>query len=208
MMVNDEEIDLFLQEMGDVKPLQLQPKVAIKRSTHSELALEARRQAATQEVVKDSNHLSSDHVDLLDPYYVLEFKRAGVQNGVFRKLKQGRYTQEARLDLHRMTVAAARKEVFEFVKECSSYDLRSLIIVHGKGNHGQRSHQSPKGDTAAALLKSYVNKWLPDLAEVQAYCSAQPQHGGVGAVYVLLRKSEKKKQENRDRITRGRTVAD
>lgn len=43
--------------------------------------------------------------------------------------------------------------------------------------------------------------------EVQAFCSAQPHHGGMGAVYVLLGKSERKKQENRDRISRGRTTA-
>ena len=48
---------------------------------------------------------------------------------------------------------------------------------------------------------------LPDLDEVQAFASAQPQHGGLGAVYVLLGKSEKKKQENRDRLSRGRIFA-
>jgi hypothetical protein len=43
---------------------------------------------------------------------------------------------------------------------------------------------------------------------VQAFHSAQPQHGGTGAVYVLLRKSEEKKQENRERFLRGRVPVD
>ena len=132
---------------------------------------------------------------MLDPYYYLEFKRPGVQNGVFRKLKQGKYLYEARLDLHRMTVEQARKEVFDFIKTAMGYDLRSLIIIHGKGSHS---------DTNAALLKSYVNHWLPDIDDVQAFCSAQKQHGGLGAVYVLLKKSDQKKQENRERLSRGR----
>jgi len=42
------------------------------------------------------------------------------------------------------------------------------------------------------------------MEEIQAYCSAQPQHGGAGAVYIMLRKSETKKQENRDRFSRSR----
>lgn len=196
-MTEDDESNLLMQALGDVKPLQVDKRVAIKRDSASELAKQARRLAAAQDISKDSNHLASDHVELLDAHYVLEFKRAGVQNGVFKKLKQGRYNSEARLDLHRLVVEKARVEVYDFIKECAAYDLRSLIIIHGKGQHSNSN---------AALLKSYVNKWLPDMQEVQAFCSAQPQHGGMGAVYVLLAKSEKKKQENRERISRGRGI--
>ena len=192
------EDDLFLQEMGDVKPIKVEKRVALKREGGSELASLARREAAVRDTERDRNHLSSDYVELLDPYYPLDFKRSGVQHGVYRKLKQGKYPTEARLDLHRMTVEVARKEVYEFIRQSASYDLRSLIIVHGKGSHSQSD---------AALLKSYVNKWLPEMEEVQAFCSAQPHHGGLGAVYVLLAKSERKKQENRDRLSRGRTIA-
>lgn len=190
--------DLFLQEMGDVKPIKVEKRVALKRDARSELASQARREAAVREMGADKNHLATDYVEMLDPYFPLEFKRSGIQHGVYRKLKQGKYSAEARLDLHRMTVEKARREVFEFIKESAKYDLRSLIIVHGRGNHSQ---------SEAAILKSYVNKWLPDLDEVQAFCTAQPQHGGLGAVYVLLAKSERKKQENRERINRGRTIA-
>lgn len=195
-MTDDNE--LFLQEMGDVKPITLEKKVKLKKDTLSEDKLLARRAAATQLLEKDANHLSSDYVELLDPYYPLEFKRSGVQHGVFKKLKQGKYRAEGRLDLHRMTVEVARKEVFDFIKESMRYDLRSLLIIPGKGLNSQSN---------ALTLKSYINRWLPDMEEVQAFCSAQPQHGGLGAVYVLLAKSEKKKQENRDRLSRGRTIA-
>ena len=196
-MASDDESDLFKQEMGDVKPLKQALRVPLSKHGDSELSKQARRQSATEVLSKDNNHLSGDYVEMLDPYYPLEFKRAGVQHGVFKKLKQGKYTQEARLDLHRMTVERARREVFEFIKQSNEYDLRNVTIVHGKGSHGQSDQ---------ALLKSYVNKWLPEMEEVQAFCSAQPQHGGLGAVYVQLRKSETKKQENRDRFNRGRSA--
>ncbi len=197
-MSSENDDDLFFREMGDVKPINVEKKVSLKKDSSSELAKQARREAAAQVIQKDANHLSSDHVELLDPFYPLEYKRPGVQHGVFRKLKQGKYGQDARLDLHRMTVEQARKEVFEFIKESTRYDLRTVLIVHGKGSHGNNNQ---------ALLKSYINKWLPELDDVQAFCSSQSQHGGLGAVYVLLGKSEKKKQENRDRFNRGRTVA-
>ncbi|MBL4827638.1 MAG: DNA endonuclease SmrA [Spongiibacteraceae bacterium] len=197
MTSDNDDSDTFLQEMEGVEPLKVEKKVPIKRQGDSSLTIQARRDAATALIEKDCNHLSVGHVELLDAYYPLSFKQAGVQNGVFRKLKQGKYPQDARLDLHRMTVDQARKEVFGFIKDCLSYDLRILIIVHGKGSHS---------GAESALLKSYVNKWLPQMSEVQAFCSAQPQHGGVGAVYILLAKSERKKKENRDHFSRGRTV--
>jgi DNA-nicking Smr family endonuclease len=197
MIDNLDDNALFLQEMDDVKPLKVEKKVALKRGLDSELALNARRKAATHQLAENNNHLVSDFVELLEPHAYLEFKRPGLQHGVFKKLKQGRYSQEARLDLHKLTVEKACDEVFSFIKECIRYDLRSLLIIHGKANNSQSNE---------ALIKSHVNKWLPDMDEVQAFCSAQQRHGGLGAVYVLLAKSERKKQENRDHISRGRTI--
>ncbi|WP_372879652.1 DNA endonuclease SmrA [Spongiibacter marinus] len=185
---------LFAEEMAGVKPLQKPARVALKKAAVDAPSFAARREAA-QAKPGVKNFLADNDVPLLDPYYMVDFRREGVQHGVYRKLKQARYEAEARLDLHKMSVARARQQVFEFIRDAMSMDLRSLIIVHGRGNH-----------SGVALLKSHVAHWLPQINDVQAFCSAQPQHGGAGAVYVLLRKSERKKQENRDRLTRGRSV--
>ncbi|MBD2858759.1 DNA endonuclease SmrA [Spongiibacter sp. KMU-158] len=189
-----EEEQLFAEEMSGVKPLQSELRVALKKSVADAKALEARREAAVATRAR-INFLAENEVQMLDGFTLLEFQREGIQHGVFRKLKQGRYPAEARLDLHKMTVEQARQQVFEFIREAMALDLRSLIIVHGRG------HNSKSG---TSVLKSHLNHWLPQIAEVQAYCSAQPQHGGAGAVYVMLKKSERKKQENRDRMSRGR----
>lgn len=185
---------LFAEEMAGVKPLQKPARVALKKAAVDAPSFAARREAA-QAKPGVKNFLADNDVPLLDPYYMVDFRREGVQHGVYRKLKQARYEAEARLDLHKMSVARARQQVFEFIRDAMSMDLRSLIIVHGRGNH-----------SGVALLKSHVAHWLPQIDDVQAFCSAQPQHGGAGAVYVLLRKSERKKQENRDRLTRGRSI--
>lgn len=65
--------------------------------------------------------------------------------------------------------------------------LRNLLIIHGKGRD-DRAH--------ANIIRSYPARWLPELPEVQAFCAALPHHGGSGACYVALRKSEQAKQEN------------
>ncbi len=126
-MASDED-ELFLREMSDVVPLKREPRVDLRaRSRESDPSLAARRQAAVQADAVDRNTLTEEGIEPLDPWYVLDFKRPGVQNGVFRKLKQGRYDMEARLDLHRMTAAVARRELFEFIEESHQLGLRCVI---------------------------------------------------------------------------------
>ncbi len=189
--------DEFLQEMADVKPMAREQRVRLQKDSGRDVALGLRREAAVEHRDRDGNPLADEDVAPLDPWYVLDFKRPGIQNGVFRKLKQGRYEPEARLDLHRMSVRRARAEIFDFVHECHTLGLRTVLIVHGKG---ERSADRE----AVGILKGFVNCWLQELEPVQAFHSAQPAQGGTGAVYVLLAKSAEKKRENRERFMRGR----
>ena len=187
--------DLFASEMSGVKPLKREPR---ERLVKTEVVdVNQRRQAAIQSGARSDNHLSDDGVPPLDAWYVLEFKRPGIQSGVYRKLRLGHYDIEARLDLHRFTVAEARTEIWSFFKEARRLGLRTLLITHGKGFGN-------KEKSGLGVLKGYVNRWLRDVEDVQAFHSAQPQHGGTGSVYVLLRKSEDKKRENRERFMKGR----
>ena len=57
---------------------------------------------------------------------------------------------------------------------------RCVRIVHGKG-------LSSEGKLP--VLKVKVNSWLRQKDDVLAFCSARPQDGGTGAVYVLLKKT-------------------
>jgi len=202
MMAADEDKN-FLEEMADVVPLKREPRAASpgRVPPQRDSSLDHRRQAAVQGKVVDRNQLSEDGIEPLDAWYVLEFKRAGVQNGVFRKLKQGRYESEARLDLHRMTAAVARGEIFSFIEESCLLGLRTVLIIHGKGQTRAEQERS-------SLLKGCTDVWLRELDTVQAFHSAQPRHGGTGAVYVLLRKSEEAKRQNRERISKGRVSYD
>ncbi len=192
--MNDDEEFLFQQEMAGVKPLKTPERVKLARDSLSEDSARARRDAAAAEQAP-VNPLAEEGIEPLDPWYVLDFKRPGVQNGVFRKLKQGRYEPEARLNLHRMSVKAARKELYEFIDQASALGLRTVIIIHGKGEN-----TNEEGRRQASIIKGCVKHWLAELDTVQAYHSAQLRHGGTGAAYVLLRKGEEAKQRNREKF--------
>lgn len=178
----------FHAAMGDVTPLKTEKRVDLKKNQQDNETLKQRRKAATQEVEKDNNHLGDDYVDMVKPYDVLAFKKDGLQDGVYRKFRLGKYDIDARLDLHRKTVEQSRRDVFQFIEDAKKYDLRCVIILHGKGEK----------EATPALLKSWCNKWLRQLDDVLAFHSAQQHHGGSGAVYVMLRKSERSKQKTRE----------
>lgn len=191
-----ERDDAFLEEMAGVEPLQVRNKVALRKGDINLASQAARRKAAVTEVeTRDPNYLHTTDVKRIGPHDVVGFKRPGIQDGVFRKLRLGKYDMEARLDLHRRTVEQSRSQLFRFVSDCLEHDIRSVLILPGKGD---RSEGDP------AVIKSYLVHWLEQLDDVQAYHTAQPHHGGAGAFYVLLRKSERKKQEARELFSKGR----
>jgi len=173
----------------DVTPIKKEPRVTLNKSLTDAQTLALRRDAAQNEITQAKDPLSAP-VEMVEPSAELSFRRPGVQNGVFRNLRQGKYTLDARLDLHKMTMEQARREVYQFIRDCLEQDVRTALIMHGKGELREQP----------ALLKSCVAHWLPQMDEVLAFHSAQKPHGGAGATYVLLRKSERKKQETRDKL--------
>lgn len=187
-MSNKDE-DSLTDAFRGIKPLR-QDRVLLKPvrkgPTESQIA---RRRAALGSHRPDANFLSTDHVDMLQPGDWLSYKMPGVQEGVFRQLRLGHYPVDASLDLHRRTVAEAREDVWSFIRECLRREARVLLVTHGKGHHSK----------TPAILKSHVNKWLRQLPDILAFHTAQPRHGGTGAVYVLLRKGQQQKSENRER---------
>lgn len=188
LVVNDEdETSLFAQEVAGIRPLKKSEVYLGKKGP--EVDFSVRQRAALIANEADNNHLSHDYVEKVEPNDMLEYKNAGVQEGVFKRLRQGKYGIEARLDLHRRTVAQAREQVYQFAEDCVRNDIRVAIIVHGKGD------RTPDPDSQA-MIKSYINKWLRDLDNVMAFHSAQRHHGGLGAVYVLFKKSEKARLDN------------
>lgn len=187
--------DHFQSLLGDdVTPIKKEKRVTLNKSSNDAQTLALRREAAQSEVAQATDPLAGEPVEMVEPLAELSFRRPGVQHGVFRNLRQGKYAVEARLDLHKMTADQARREVYQFVQDCLEQDVRTALIMHGKGEQREQP----------ALLKSYVAHWLPQMEAVLAFHSAQKMHGGPGATYVLLRKSERKKQETRDKLLHTR----
>ncbi len=116
----------------------------------------------------------------LDTGDELSFRADGIQDSVFRRLRRGAYYVGDELDLHGMRTEAAKGAVVEFLAHCQQRDVRCVRVIHGKGLRS-------KGD--GPVLKQRLDGWLRRRKDVLAFCSARPQDGGTGAIYVLLRKN-------------------
>jgi hypothetical protein len=187
-----EDID-FRELLGEeVKPLAGDTPLLLKRFAEVTPGTLERRRAAESLLARDPNFLSTQDIPLVEPHAELSFLRPGVQYGVFKRLRLGEYRIETRLDLHGLTVEQSRLAVFQLVRDCMKHSLRVCLISHGRA----------VGRQTPALLKSCVAFWLPQLPEVLAMHSA-PQHlGGTGATVILLRKSDKARQENFETYSR------
>ncbi|MDH3315885.1 MAG: Smr/MutS family protein [Gammaproteobacteria bacterium] len=167
---HDDDTDLFRRAAGRVRPLQSD------RVQH-----EQRRPRPTP---SDRAHAASPEGDR-DPYVTdtpsahgpLFYASPGVQHKLMRKLKRGQFDIEDELDLHGMRVKEAGQTLESFLSKCSNHGRRCVRIIHGKGLR-----------TGGSVLKENVAQWLRLRSDVVAFCSAQPNDGGTGAVYVLLKK--------------------
>ncbi len=183
------DFDLFLSSMEDVTPISSDTIKPLSNNPHSSLAQQQKRQAAENTLSVDENYLSSESVEFVEPFAILSFKKDGVQSPVFKNLRLAKYQVDATLDLHGQLLNNARNTLFNFINDCQQQNVRVVLIRHGVGI---------KNKTKPGILKSFVNKWLPELPAVLAYHTAQRHHGGSGATYVLLKKSADKKHENRE----------
>lgn len=101
---------------------------------------------------------------------------SSLSDKILRKLKRGDFSIDASIDLHGYTLAQAEDALEEFMQETLADHCRTVLIIHGKGSQ--------------AILKNHLNRWLKDHAQVLAFCSAKQKDGGLGAVYVRLKKQQ------------------
>ena len=173
--ISTEDSELFRREAGNVRPMH-HDKITLRRPPVKLIP---------RQLWPDRQHMPNDTLsndsdsDALETSDEMLFVRPGMQHGLLRKLRRGQFSINGQLDLHGLTVPAARQAVSGFLHASQARGARCVAIIHGKGYGSQ--HRQP-------ILKNKVNSWLQQHDAVLAFCSAQPADGGTGAVYVLLKR--------------------
>src|SRR6266568_555087 len=172
------DAELFEFAMREVKslgwsavPLHNRPPVEIQPQDEEQDALRA-----LEEFVRKGN---------VDLEHTAEYIEGSIQpHGrlYLDDLRSGRFSVQAHLDLHGLTLPDARFVLEEFLLESIRAGFTCVRVIHGRGRHSNQNH---------SVLKDNVRRWLCTRRmsrHVIAYTSARNCDGGGGAVYVLLRK--------------------
>jgi DNA-nicking Smr family endonuclease len=166
MPLDDESKKLFQDAMHDVTPLTGKKRIYPSQSSQYPVVPHPSysHKPSTPPRLLDVTPLPAD--------YILSANKVGLSKRQFSKLKQGRIEFNRRLDLHSLSKEQAYLALSRFIDENIANKQACCLIIHGKGQ---------------GLLKALVNDFLAHNSKIIAYHSANPSHGGTGAVYALLR---------------------
>ena len=105
----------------------------------------------------------------------------GIDKRQSERFRRGQLPIEGKIDLHGRTQDEAHDALLHFLQRAHQHGKRKLLVITGKG-----MTQSKSG-----ILKANVPRWLNEPVFrrlVLAISQARPEHGGEGALYVLLKR--------------------
>ena len=105
----------------------------------------------------------------------------GIDKRQGERFRRGQLPIEGKIDLHGRTQNEAHDALLHFVERAHKAGKRNLLVITGKG-----MTQSKSG-----ILKAIVPRWLNEpifRRLVLAISQARQEHGGEGALYVLLKR--------------------
>ena len=135
-----------------------------------------------KENIKNREYVS-DNVNMIDysSNFVLEKgKSLGIDGKSDKKLNQGKYKIDYRLDLHGFTLQQSYDKIKNLFEKAKLNNYRCLLIITGKGIH-----------SANKTIKDSITEWFREpyfSNKIIKYMDANIIHGGSGAIYVLLKR--------------------
>lgn len=170
--------ELFQSSLSSVKPLkEKNSKVSIQKAKQL-IDTKARQQHAEGDAAQPEGYYYQPQ-QWLSANDSISYRANGVSEPTLKQLKQNKLGTYLTLDLHGHRIEESFQAISNHIIKAKSQNIRVCKIIHGKG-HLSEDH--------TPVLKSYLNKWLRENPDVLAFCSCPKQHGGTGAVFVLIRK--------------------
>lgn len=172
-----DEGNLFLSAVADVNRLTQTNQVELRPAPAAPVIRQKTmiEDDSAPDILSDSGEIEKVHAET-----VLSYCQTGIQNRLFRRLRQGKLQITEELDLHGLNVKQAKQVLLDFIQLAYPMEGCCVSIIHGKSNRS--------GAGEVAIMKQYVNHWLQQHPRVLAFHSAQPRDGGTGSLYAILRR--------------------
>jgi DNA-nicking Smr family endonuclease len=176
----ENDTNLFLEAMADVKPLHRGNRVAQHMVFPPGVVADDDSENQALHRLSTLVKTGEGFVVKNTPEYI-EGTGHNVHPKISTRLHRGDFSIQAHVDLHGFGVEDARNAFEIFIKDSIATGKRAVLVVHGRG---LSSPDRP-------VLKTKVVEWLtrgPLRKWVIAFSSARSCDGGAGATYVLLRR--------------------
>ncbi len=115
----------------------------------------------------------------------------GMDRRLQLRLKRGQLPIEGRIDLHGLSREKAHVALNGFLARQEALDRRCVLVITGKGRPDWHRPAWGSDEREIGVIRRALPGWLsdyPNRERVLAFAPAQPQDGGKGAWYVLLRR--------------------
>lgn len=180
------DMELFLKEIEGVTPL---PERPTRLFFHCPKGLPPKPKSKIQrDRLSFFQHVYGEtRIDVCHKEGFVEGCAPNVSKELMSKLRAGRFSYQAYLDLHGFKKEDAQLELNRFILRSYALGITCVLVIHGKGYNSKET---------GPILKEMVPYWLstsPLRKIVLAFCSARPYDGGTGALYVLLRRWRRKR---------------
>lgn len=178
----DSGMDLFLQEVADVRPFNAAAKKPVQAGSHP-LQKIARKSGEELLVVEEGAFLEEIGRLKLDTKFTDSVPDEGelqsLSGNRLRQVKRGIVSVSHQLDLHGLTREEALEALPLFLRSAQKKGQKAVLVITGKGNH------SP----VEPVLHQAVASWLREAGRgiVLEFAPAPREMGGSGAYVVFLR---------------------
>ncbi len=171
--------DLFEKAMKEVREIKEFREIPVDSKKITPLR---RIGNARESIVEKLREISSGKtaINITDTQEYIEWCGPGYNRYLLKDLHNGKFAIQETLDLHGYTLEEAKVEINIFMRNAIRKSLSCVKIIHGRG---LRSVKGPVIKKALCdLLSMHYRK------KIIAYSSARQCDGGLGALYVLIKR--------------------
>jgi len=177
--LTDEEI--FCDAMDDVQEIEEYRALSCTQH-HRKIISDPARRHPDREALMILSEIAEGRqpVNLPDTQEYVEWTNPHYRDDIIQRLHGGHFSVQGYLDLHGFTVPEAEMELETFIGASFKKGLRCIKIIHGRGLRSTRGARLKE-----AVVKRLSGHYRKDII---AYVTARQCDGGLGALYVLLRR--------------------
>jgi DNA-nicking Smr family endonuclease len=177
--LTDEE--LFCDAMDDVQEIEEYRALSCAQS-HRKIITEPARRHPDHAALMMLSEIAEGRqpLNLPDTQEYVEWTNPDYRDDIIQRLHGGHFSVQGFLDLHGFTVSEAERELESFIGASFKKGLRCIKIIHGRGLRSTRGARLKE-----AVVRRLSGHYRKDII---AYVTARQCDGGLGALYVLLRR--------------------